>query len=235
RRVLLHGAARPQRAARLTRRGCEDRAPRCGHPAGGLGAAAGRGGRWMSIPPPEPDEGELPVSSRRQEVLRALTDAHRPLTSAEIADALGVHKNTVRFHLESLLAAGQVERAAQIRSGPGRPAQAFRAVRGMDPGGPRFYQLLAGVLSDALLSDPDGPQRAVEAGRQWGRRLAATSADPITAVDEAVDRLVELLDTYGFAPELDGGAARDSAGAGAVAAGSGKDGEDTRPVALPML
>src|SRR5699024_11137574 len=95
--------------------------------------------------------------------------------------------------------------------------------------------LLAGVLSDALLSDPDGPQRAVEAGRQWGRRLAATSADPITAVDEAVDRLVELLDTYGFAPELDGGAARDSAGAGAVAAGSGKDGEDTRPVALPML
>ena len=166
---------------------------------------------------PEPDETTTPVSSRRQEVLRVLTDAHRPLTSAEIAEALGVHKNTVRFHLESLLTAGQVERAAQVRSGPGRPAQAFRAVRGMDPGGPRFYQLLAGVLSDALLADPDGPQRAVEAGRQWGQRLAATSADPITAVNDAVDQLVDLLDAYGFAPERDAGAHRDAAGAPAVA------------------
>ncbi|WP_277050407.1 helix-turn-helix transcriptional regulator [Ruania albidiflava] len=204
----------------------------------------------MSIPPPEPDEGELPVSSRRQEVLRALTDAHRPLTSAEIADALGVHKNTVRFHLESLLASGQVERAAQVRSGPGRPAQAFRAVRGMDPGGPRFYQLLAGVLSDALLADPDGPERATEAGRRWGHRLAATSADPITAVSEAVDQLVDLLDAYGFAPERDGGARRggqgepavaaesdggahrDAAGTGGVAARPGERGEPVPPLSV---
>jgi len=213
----------------------------------------------MSMTPPEPDEGAAPVSSRRQEVLRVLTDAHRPLTSAEVADALGVHKNTVRFHLESLLAAGQVERAAQIRSGPGRPAQAFRAVRGMDPGGPRFYQLLAGVLSDALLADPGGPQRAVQAGRQWGLRLAATSADPITAVNEAVDQLVDLLDTFGFAPERDdgarwdsegepvvapesdGGAPRDAAGTRGVAVGPGKDGEvgkvgaDDHRVPLPAL
>ncbi len=172
----------------------------------------------MTTPPPEPDEPAVPASSRRQEVLRVLTEAHGPLTSAEIADALDVHKNTVRFHLESLLAAGQVERSAPVSSGPGRPAQAFRAVRGMDPGGPRFYQLLAGVLSDALLAEPDGPQRAIEAGRQWGRRLAETTADPITAVNEAVDQLVELLDAYGFAPERDGAAHPDTGAPPAVAA-----------------
>lgn len=156
----------------------------------------------------EPDEPTTAVSSRRVEVLRALTAAHRPLTSAEIAERLGVHKNTVRFHLESLLASGQVERAAQVSSGPGRPAQAFRAVRGMDPSGPRFYQLLAGVLTDALLAEPDGAERAIEAGRAWGRRAAAASPDPITGVEDAVDQLVDLLDTFGFAPERDGAAHR---------------------------
>ena len=178
---------------------------------------------------PTPDATTPPVSSRRQAVLRVLTEAHRPLTSAEIAERLEVHKNTVRFHLESLTAAGQVEQAALVGSGPGRPAQAFRAVRGMDPGGPRFYQLLAGVLTEALVAEPDGPARAVEAGRRWGHQVAATSADPITGVTAAVDQLVQLLDSFGFAPEHDGGAHRDSGPGTGTVAGSGG------PEALPPV
>ena len=168
-----------------------------------------------------PDQAIARASSRRQAVLRVLVDAHRPLTSAEIADELGVHKNTVRFHLESLIASGQVERAELVSSGPGRPALAFRVVRGMDPAGPRYYQLLAEVLTEALLAEPDGADRAIEAGRAWGRRIAATAADPIAEVDEAVDQLVQLLDTFGFAPEHDGGVHRDQAAAPAAAVASG--------------
>ncbi|WP_147916844.1 helix-turn-helix transcriptional regulator [Ruania zhangjianzhongii] len=181
---------------------------------------------------PTPDATTPPVASRRQGVLRVLTEAHRPLTSAEIAEQLGVHKNTVRFHLESLIAAGQVERAELASSGPGRPAQAFRAVRGMDPGGPRHYQLLAGILTEALRSEPDGTARAIEAGRAWGRRTAATAADPIAGVEEAVEQLVHLLDTFGFAPEHDGGPHREHAQAPTAVAASGSHG---RPPALAPL
>lgn len=181
---------------------------------------------------PTPDATTPPVSSRRQAVVRVLTEAHRPLTSAEIAEKLEVHKNTARFHLESLIAAGQVEHAALVGSGPGRPAQAFRAVRGMDPGGPRFYQLLAGILTEALIAEPDGPARAVEAGRRWGRQVAATSTDPITGVNTAVQQLVQLLDSFGFAPEHDGGAHRGSGcGTGPVA----ELAESQRPEALPPV
>ena len=177
----------------------------------------------------DPDPTTARTSARRQAVLRVLTEAHRPLTSAEIAAQLEVHKNTVRFHLESLVGAGQVEQAELVSSGPGRPAQAFRAVRAMDPGGPRFYQFLAGVLTDALLEEPDGAARAVQAGRRWGHRIAATAPDPITGVDTAVDRLAGLLQSFGFAPERDGGAHREGAGGSGVAAGSGEPAQPAEP------
>src|SRR5580693_1205716 len=46
-----------------------------------------------------------------------------------IADALNVHPNTVRFHLDMLVGDGQVEQAAPGRKGPGRPPLMFQAVR----------------------------------------------------------------------------------------------------------
>lgn len=170
---------------------------------------------------PAPDHAAARSSARRQAVLQVLTDARRPLTSAEIADEIGVHKNTVRFHLESLTAAGQVEQAELVSSGPGRPALAFRAVRGMDPAGPRYYQLLAEVLTEALRGEPDGAERAIEAGRAWGGRVVAAD-QPVTGTGEAVERLVQLLDTFGFAPDHDGGAHRGGANApAAVVTGAG--------------
>lgn len=135
-----------------------------------------------------------------------LQEADGPLTSAEIARRLGVHKNTARFHLESLSAAGQVSQAALAAVGPGRPAQVFSVVRGMDPNGPRHYRMLAEVLTEALQAAPDGRERAIDAGRAWGRAAAASSAGPLGSVAESITRLVELLDRFGFAPEGDGGA-----------------------------
>lgn len=138
--------------------------------------------------------------SRRAEVLTVLRDAGEPLTIAEIADRLGVHANTVRFHLDTLVDAGQVARVTGTRRAPGRPPQLFRAVPRMDPAGTRQYQLLAQVLAEALAADPDPAARASAAGRAWGERLAKEARGSGRRV-RPVERLRRLLADLGFAPE----------------------------------
>jgi len=119
-----------------------------------------------------------------------------------IAGQLGVHPNTVRFHLDSLVADGRVEQAEHGRKGPGRPPLMFQAVRQMDRGGTRRYRLIAEILTMALAADRDSRAKAMAAGRGWGRNLesAPEAADTMSA-DEAIDHLVGVLDELGFAPE----------------------------------
>ncbi|GAB3686213.1 helix-turn-helix transcriptional regulator [Saccharopolyspora tripterygii] len=140
-------------------------------------------------------------TGRRDDIVQALRTAARPLPIAEIADQLQVHPNTVRFHMDALVANGQVEPVSPQHRTPGRPPRLFQAVAGMDPTGPRHYRLLAEVLVNAIAAAPDRADRAVEAGSTWGRKHGTpTSARPNDS-DEAVDDLVALLDDIGFAPE----------------------------------
>ncbi|MDN5725386.1 MAG: helix-turn-helix domain-containing protein [Propionibacteriales bacterium] len=127
----------------------------------------------------------IPVRDRRHEVLRMLRATPQPMTIAEVAAAMGVHANTVRFHLDTLCAHGQVE-SVPPPPGPrssGRPARMFGAVRAMDRTGPRHYQLLADVLTRHLASSPHAAERATEAGRDWGRGLAARGLGDTAAAD----------------------------------------------------
>lgn len=120
----------------------------------------------------------------------------------EIADELGVHSNTVRFHLDALVADGRVEQARRSRRRPGRPPLMFQAIRQMDPGGMRHYRMLAEILVNRLAAEPDPGVKAMAAGREWGRRLESprTGVNGIGA-DDAIEQLVNLLDELGFAPE----------------------------------
>ena len=141
---------------------------------------------------------------RRQDVLRLLKAATTPLSIAAIARQLGVHPNTVRFHLDALVARGQAEHVASAHSRPGRPAQLFRSVRRMDPAGPRRYQLLAEILVRSVAAEPEPSARAADAGRAWGRLLAdsAGTGKHTARSGEPVARLVSLLGELGFDPEL---------------------------------
>ena len=142
--------------------------------------------------------GERP--GRRREVLRVLRMSRVPISIVAIADELDVHPNTVRFHLETLVADGVVEQVEATRKGPGRPALMFRAVRQMDRGGTRHYRMLAEVLATGLAAEGDPAPKAQAAGREWGRRMEAES--PVVAsADEAIERLLGILDGLGFAPE----------------------------------
>ncbi|ORB65139.1 transcriptional regulator [Mycolicibacterium tusciae] len=139
-------------------------------------------------------------SGRREDVLAALRGAADAMTIANIAEQLEVHPNTVRFHLEALVADGRAERVEPDRKGQGRPPQLYRAVAGMDPGGTRRYRMLAEILTLALAGDSNASAKALEAGRAWAGRL---SHPPRTrpGVRASVNRLVSLLDDLGFAPQ----------------------------------
>nr|WP_274635838.1 helix-turn-helix domain-containing protein [Microbacterium bovistercoris] len=134
-------------------------------------------------------------ASRREDVLRLLDEAGEPQTIAALADRLGAHPNTVRFHLERLLADGQVERTVDDRGLPGRPAQLFRRVRKMDGAAARRYRMLAEILVDELARTPEPAGSAIAAGRRWGRREAAQ-----TPTDDPVGGLVLMLERVGFCP-----------------------------------
>jgi predicted ArsR family transcriptional regulator len=133
---------------------------------------------------------------RREQVLDLLRSTSEPFETAEIARRLGIHANTVRFHLAELVRTGRVERVATRHVGPGRPPASYRAVGRMDPDGQREYRALAGVLADELASRPRSSRHAVEIGRRWGRRVAV---DEPKVARRA--RLRSLLDRLGFAPD----------------------------------
>lgn len=144
----------------------------------------------------------VPPGGRRLDVLRLVQAADEPLSIAQIADELGVHPNTVRFHLDTLVEEGRVEHTEPDHKGRGRPALMFRAIRQMDRGGTRRFRLLAEILAIGLAADPDPSGKALAAGRAWGQRLRPLhrSAEP-TDAEESTDQLLEMLDELGFEPE----------------------------------
>ena len=147
------------------------------------------------------------TSPRRREVLDVLRAATSPLGVTETAERIGVHPNTVRFHLDALVGEGLVEPQVQEPSGPGRPRTVYAPRPGMDRSGTRSYQLLAQMLLSRLATTgSEARDAAVEAGQAWGRSLVEPpppSQQPTP--EESAARLVALLDELGFAPEPQGG------------------------------
>lgn len=160
-------------------------------------------------PPPDPlrsaTETHRALASRTRSQLLAILRSSRSSRSArELADALGLHPNTVREQLEPLIALGLVERRLARPTGPGRPGFRYASRRG--PGsragrGDQPYQALAAALADRLAQASDPEAEAVAAGERWGRSLVA-SMPPATDAVGAITVLVTLLDQAGFAPEL---------------------------------
>ncbi|GLV75950.1 ArsR family transcriptional regulator [Streptomyces hygroscopicus subsp. hygroscopicus] len=150
------------------------------------------------------DPASPPVGESRAHVLDVLRAAPEAVGVREIAEQTGLHANTARFHLDTLVRAGLAERSTEGRGRPGRPLAVYRAAPSRVPAGRRSYQLLAqmltGLLTEAL---PHPSQAAVGAGEAWGRYLADTPS-PVQRIDsdEAVRRLTHVLTDVGFAPGL---------------------------------
>jgi predicted ArsR family transcriptional regulator len=142
------------------------------------------------------------ADERRTRIVEELGRARSGLDAAELARRLGLHQNTIRFHLGVLVDAGLVRSRPAERSVPGRP----RILYSLRPEGVAAdrdeYRLLATILAGTVAREGDGSARAEDAGRAWGRYLMRRPVPPRHVTDEQATReVVELLDQQGFAPE----------------------------------
>ena len=164
------------------------------------------------------------MSAERERALRrhrALADPSRarilaelagegPLDARQLAERVGLHVNTIRVHLNALAEAGLVSSETLPPRGRGRPRIAYRPMAEVGDEGGRRYRLLAEILTTlaARFGRKAGDQ-LVEIGESWGRYMVE-SPPPFESLtdDEAVGRLLALLDDVGFRSELETGRRR---------------------------
>lgn len=140
-------------------------------------------------------------------MLELVRSADGPVSVAEIADATGLHRNTARFHLDSLTESGLCHRETEHRDRPGRPRTVYSAPDDGQSGSRRSYQLLAEMLTGMVSrTDAEPAEAATQAGASWGRYLVQRPAPSQRVdVDDAWRRLHALLADAGFAPETESG------------------------------
>ncbi|WP_149205296.1 helix-turn-helix transcriptional regulator [Actinotalea subterranea] len=68
------------------------------------------------------------ASESRVEILALLQQRGEPVPVDEVASSVGLHVNTVREHLDRLVASGFVERQPEVRTTRGRPRMLYRSV-----------------------------------------------------------------------------------------------------------
>jgi predicted ArsR family transcriptional regulator len=137
----------------------------------------------------------------RLRILQLLQESPAPLGVQDLAKQVGLHPNTVRFHLVRLARDGLVQRHSEARTTPGRPRFTYAAENATSD--QRSYRLLAKILASFMTEAvPDAARAATSAGRSWGRYLTERPA-PYSRTNEqtTVATLVDALDTMGFAPE----------------------------------
>ena len=128
---------------------------------------------------------------QRTAILDTLRDSTDGLDTNQLAARVGLHANTVRWHLSRLQAAGLVRSAPKERRSRGRPAIVFRLTAEGVVAGRDEYRLLALMLTDALARGTT----PYETGVRWGRHLHEASPEASAS---------ELLDQEGFAAEQTG-------------------------------
>ncbi len=151
-------------------------------------------------------EDSSPLGRSRADVLDMMRAADGPLGVREVAQRMGLHPNTARFHLEALVEAGLAVRETENRETPGRPRIGYRTVAD-GPAGRRRYRLLAEMLTSLIAGTMPEPGRAAEdAGREWGAYL--TEQPPPyqrLSAAEAIAKLTAIMAEVGFAPQAEAG------------------------------
>lgn len=122
-------------------------------------------------------------------MLKVIEQSNDPVTVEELSESSGLHPNTVRGHLDVLLAAGTVTREPAGAQGRGRPRWLYRA--GVPVASP--FRLLAEALT-AELGRTHDPRLAESAAERWSHALPdlPRASSPDLAVQEATDALVRL-------------------------------------------
>jgi predicted ArsR family transcriptional regulator len=140
--------------------------------------------------------------SSRLAILRVLEGAETPIDVRTLAAQVGLHINTVRWHLGILAEAGLVTEARESSGARGRPRHGYRIVAGALDDHPGGFRLLADVFAEVLARG--GGAATIEAvGRERGGTLIADHADTTSPTSaSAVAAIMRLLEQFGFQPHL---------------------------------
>ena len=147
----------------------------------------------------------------RLEILKALGDNTRyaiflelarspvPLATADIAETLELHPNTVRPHLERMREVGLLDVESDARGGPGRPQHRYSLATDSPSLGlePPSFPMLAQMLLRLAEATGAGSEEAATAGREQGRADAAPLAGR-PCLPAVTGRMTEL----GFDPAV---------------------------------
>ncbi len=158
----------------------------------------------MGPSPARAADDAAPLTAPRARVLESLQRHGGPVTTAELATESGLHENTVREHLDALVARGLAVRGLAPAAGRGRPPVTYSAAALREPDARvREYSALASVLAGHLArtsADPAADARA--AGEEWAAALHL-EGEPAPSEAQRRARIVKLFSDLGFDPEPD--------------------------------
>jgi predicted ArsR family transcriptional regulator len=138
----------------------------------------------------------------RYAIYLELARSPKALATADIADSLGLHVNTVRPHLERMRDVGLLDVQIDNRGAVGRPQHRYSLAADAPSLGlePPTFALLARMLLRAAGLSGTGADDAADAGREQGR------SDGAKAIGRpCVEALVGELDRLGFDPAVGDG------------------------------
>ena len=131
------------------------------------------------------------------------------VTTAAVADEVGIHPNVARHHLDKLAAGGylEVHTGKVAGGGAGRPSKRYSAVAGAITEFPvRSDDLVLSLLGRALtkLSPQEAEEMAEEIGAEYGRAMAAgLNGDALAhgsrSMRSAIQAVADALTAHGFA------------------------------------
>ena len=135
----------------------------------------------------------------RYAIYLELARSPRPLATAEIADSLDLHPNTVRPHLERMREVGLLDQETDARGAVGRPQHRYSVAADAPSLGlePPTFPVLSKMLLRLAGAARLGAEDAAEAGREQGEAYAAADA-----AGECLPGLVARLDSLGFDPAV---------------------------------
>lgn len=156
--------------------------------------------------PKASESGHIPasLSPERQIVLKALRAATSPLRVRDLVQEFGLHENTIREHLEGLVASEHAERVTLISPGRGRPSYGYRSrtdfVAEIEPQ-VREYASLALVLAKQLAAiGGNAKQAAISAGEEWAHEFLNSAQAPSKSKVAVRQRVYEILHSLGYSP-----------------------------------
>ncbi|MGH9265297.1 MAG: helix-turn-helix transcriptional regulator [Acidimicrobiales bacterium] len=151
----------------------------------------------------------------RLDVLKALGDNTRyaiylelarsssPRSTAEVAESLGLHANTVRPHLERMREVGLLEVHTDNRGSVGRPQNRYALAPDAPSLGlePPAFPVLAHMLNEVAAAAAAPPEMSAGAGATQGRALgeAYAARRPRPA---CIDAVTAMLAELGFDPAV---------------------------------